>query len=74
MSANITAGYRATGFYPINPSFITDATFAPSLLTHSENAQVGNFVTATETPTAALLLQQKNRKASPLSGTSGNVM
>ena len=34
MSANITAGYRATGFYPINPSVITDTKFSPSLLTH----------------------------------------
>jgi len=31
-------------------------------------------VTATETPTAALLSQQKNRKASPVPGTSGNVV
>jgi hypothetical protein len=61
MSANITTGYRATGTYPINPSVIIDVTFAPSLLTLSENAQVCNVVTSTETPTSALLLQQKNR-------------
>jgi hypothetical protein len=55
MSANITAGYRVIGVYPINPSVITDATFASSLLTHSQDAQVSNAVTATETPAAALL-------------------
>jgi len=66
MSANITAGYLATGVYPINLSVIIDATFAPSLLTHSEDAQVCNVVTTTETPTVALFLQQNNRKASPL--------
>ena len=71
MSVNITAGYRATGISPINPSFITDATFAPSL-THSEDAQFSNDVTATETSTASLLSHQKNRNASPLSGTCDN--
>jgi hypothetical protein len=43
MSANITAGYRANGVYHINPSVIPDATFAPSLLTNSEDAQVCNL-------------------------------
>ena len=31
-------------------------------------------MTATETAAAALLLQQQNRKASPVPGTSGNVV
>jgi hypothetical protein len=34
MSANITAGYRTTGVYPIKPSFITEANFH-----HSANTQ-----------------------------------
>jgi hypothetical protein len=38
VSANITAGYRTTGFYPINSSVIIDANLASSLLTHSEDA------------------------------------
>jgi hypothetical protein len=74
MSANISAGYRAFGFFPINPLVISDAKFAPFLLKHSEDDQVCNVVTATETSSAALLSQQKNRKAFPLSGTSGNVV
>jgi len=60
MSASITAGYHATGFYPVNPSVITYANFAPSLLTNNEDAQVCKVMTATETPTAALVSQQKN--------------
>ena len=62
MSANSTSWYRATGVYPINPTVIPDANFAPSLLTHSEDTQVYKVVTATETPTAAFLSQQKDRK------------
>ena len=69
MSPNITARYRATGVYHINHSAIPDATFAPS-----EDAQVCNVVTATETPAALLLLQQKIGKACPVPGTSGNVV
>jgi hypothetical protein len=61
MSANITRGYRATSAYPIYPSVIIDVTFAPSLLTLSENAQGCNVVTATKRTDAALLLQQKIR-------------
>jgi hypothetical protein len=38
MSANITAGNRATGVYPINSSVITDATFAHSLITQSRSS------------------------------------
>jgi hypothetical protein len=45
LSSNITAGYCATGFYPINPSVIPDATFALSLLTHIEVPQISNVVT-----------------------------
>jgi len=74
MPDNITAGYRATGVYPINPSLVPDATFAPILLTHSDDAQVCNVVTVTDMPHTALLLQQKSRKASPVRGTSGNVV
>jgi len=55
MSANITAAQRATGIYPIDPSVIPDPTFAPSLLTHREDARVCNVVTATETPAAVLI-------------------
>ena len=73
-SVNITAGYRATGVYPINHSVITDATFAPILLTYSEDAQASNVMTITETPSSALLSHQKNWKASPLPYTSGNVV
>jgi hypothetical protein len=43
MPANITAGYRANGDDHINPSVIPDAIFAPSLLTHSEDAQDCNL-------------------------------
>jgi hypothetical protein len=57
-----------------NPSVITEATFFPSLLTHSEDAQVCNVVTATETPATALLSQLKARKVSPVPGTSGKVL
>jgi hypothetical protein len=60
MSANITTRYSATCVYPINHSVIIDVTFTPILLTHSENAQVCNVVTATEKIAAAHLLQQKN--------------
>jgi hypothetical protein len=74
MSTNITAGHRATGVYLINPSVISDSTFAPSVLTHSEDAQICNVVTASETSTAALLLQQKTRKDCTVPGTSGNVV
>jgi len=74
MPAKVTARCRATGVCPINPSVIPDATFAPSPLTHSEEAQVCNVVTATEKPTAVLLSQQKTRKAPSLTGTFGNVV
>ena len=57
--ANITAGYFATGVYPMNPSVIPDTVFAPSLLTHSDNTHVSNVLTLTETPSTAPLLQQK---------------
>ena len=74
MPANITAGYRATGVYPINNSVIPDATFAPIQLTQSDDAQVCNIVTVTERLVTCLLSQQKARKSSPVPGTSGNVV
>jgi hypothetical protein len=58
----------------VQPPFIPDATFAPTLLTRSDDAQVRNVVTATEMPSTALLLQKKTWKASPVPGTSGNVV
>ena len=74
MSANITAEYRATGVYPINPSVIPEANSARRLITHSEDGQDCNVATATEKPTAALLLQQKIGKDCAVPGTSGNVV
>jgi hypothetical protein len=43
MSANITTEYHATGVCSINQPVIPDATFPPSLLTHSEVAQFRNI-------------------------------
>jgi hypothetical protein len=60
-------------YIPSNPRLLPTHTFS-SLLTHSEDPQVCNIVTLTEKSTAVLLLQEKNRKASPLPGTSGNVV
>jgi hypothetical protein len=56
--ANMKAGFFATGIYPFIPSIIPDATFAPILVTHSEDAQVSSVVTLIETPTPALLSQK----------------
>jgi hypothetical protein len=55
------AGFCANGIYPIIPSIIPDETFAPSLVTHSEDARVSNVVTLIETP-APVILSQKTRK------------
>jgi hypothetical protein len=62
MSANIKTGHRATGVCRIHHSINPDANFAPSLLTHSEDAQVSNVLTATEAPAADLLSHKTLRK------------
>ena len=56
--ANIKAGFHATDFYLFNPSIIPDEAFAPSLVTHNEDAQVSNIVTVFETPAVAPLSQK----------------
>jgi hypothetical protein len=55
------AGFCATGIYPFISSIIPDETFAPSRVTHNEDAQVSNVVTLIETPAPALF-SQKSRK------------
>ena len=61
------------GYIPTIPRLLPTQTFS-SVLTHSEDPQVYNIVTLTENTTAALSSQQKYRKASPLPGTSCNVV
>jgi hypothetical protein len=72
---NIKAGFRATGIYPFNPSIILHEAFAPSIVTHNEDAQVSNVVTLTEMPPSDPVSKKKNktRKSSPFPGTSGTV-
>jgi hypothetical protein len=47
----------------LNPSIIQDKTFAPSFVTHSEEAQVSKAVTVIDTPAPALMSHKMARKS-----------